>query len=76
MSEVARKKEMLLKTTDVAERLSVSPRTVARLASSGQIPAPVKIGGSVRWRATDIQAWIELGCPDRKKFEATMREGR
>ena len=70
MNEVARNKEILLKAADVAERLSVSPRTVARLNSSGRMPPPVRVGGSVRWRESDISQWIELNCPPRAEFEA------
>jgi predicted DNA-binding transcriptional regulator AlpA len=40
------------------------------LRSSGRLPKPVNIGGSVRWRASDIEKWIDWGCPDRKTFEA------
>ena len=59
----------LLNAKTVGEMLSLSKRQIFRLKSSGRIPAPVKIGGSVRWRQTDITDWIQLDCPDRKTFE-------
>lgn len=51
----------LLTSQDVAERLSISERSVWRLSSSGQIPKPVKVGGSTRWRVSDIEAFVKAG---------------
>ena len=59
----------LLTAKAVGEMLSLSKRQVFRLNSSGKIPAPVRISGSVRWRESDVNRWIELGCPDRATFE-------
>ena len=42
---------------DVAAYLKVSKRTVYRLASAKKIPA-FKVGGTWRFRATDIDGWI------------------
>ena len=56
---------MLISAASLAEQLDVSVRTVWRLLSSGKIPDPVKVGGSVRWRSNDIFAWIRDGCPER-----------
>ena len=64
----------LLTAKKVGELLTLSKRTIFRLDSSGKIPAPVRINGSVRWRGSDIQRWIELGCPDRTTFE--IRRGK
>ena len=51
-------------------RLSLSKRQIFRLNSFGKIPAPVKIGGSFRWRLSDVELWLSMNCPDRKTFEA------
>ncbi len=56
-------RERLLDVRQVATVLDVSVRSVHRLRDGGKIPAPVRIGGSVRWRATEIDAWIARGCP-------------
>lgn len=53
----------LLSAESVAQMLQVSVRTVWRLRSSGQLPHPVQVGGSIRWRADEVCAWIEAGCP-------------
>lgn len=46
-----------------------------RLASGGQVPRPITLGGSVRWRATELREWIAAGCPDRRTWEAMQRGG-
>ena len=49
----------LLTVRDVAFRLSMSVRNVWRKAETGEIPKPVKIGGkTIRWRVSDLQAWL------------------
>lgn len=53
----------LLSAERFAGLLDVSVRTLWRLRSAGKLPEPIRIGGSVRWRVTDIQAWMETGCP-------------
>ena len=60
----------LLTAQAVGKILSLSKRQIFRLNSSGKIPAPVRISGSVRWPNSTIQSWIDMGCPDRKAFEA------
>jgi len=39
----------------VASMLGVSPRTIRRLWSRGELPEPVKFGRSVRWRKLDLE---------------------
>ena len=53
----------LLCAETLAQRLDVSLRTLWRLRSSGKLPSPIKLGGSVRWRAVEIAAWVAAGCP-------------
>ena len=60
--------EKLMKIDSVAQLLQLSKRTVHRLNCAGKIPAPVKINGSIRWRESDINRWLDLGCPDRETF--------
>jgi prophage regulatory protein len=47
----------------------LSTRTIWRLRSAGKLPKPIRIGGAIRWRASDIELWLENGCPDQKTFE-------
>jgi excisionase family DNA binding protein len=52
----------LLRVDTVAALLDVSIRHVWRLADSGRMPRPVKLGGARRWRAEEIKDWIGKGC--------------
>jgi excisionase family DNA binding protein len=60
----------LLSVGDVAGKLRVSSRQIWKMLASGRIPAPVRLGRSVRFRAADIARWVELGCPSRDRLEA------
>jgi len=53
----------LISASQLADLLSVSERTLYRLKSIGQLPVPIVLGGSVRWRLTEIREWIAQGCP-------------
>lgn len=53
----------LLNVRDVAKLTGLAERTVHRFADCGKMPAPVRIGGAVRWRAGEIREWIRNGCP-------------
>lgn len=46
----------LLSIKDVSEILSLSKTTIWRQVKAGTLPAPIKIGGSTRWRRNDIEA--------------------
>lgn len=41
---------------DLAERYRVTTRQIWRMAERGLIPAPIKIGGSTRWRMEEVIA--------------------
>ena len=71
---VVQKDELqLLSAADAAKMCRISRRSWFRLNSSGRVPSCVRVGGSPRWRRTDLESWISKNCPDRKSFEA-MRE--
>jgi prophage regulatory protein len=55
----------------LAEILGLSLRSVRRLDASGKLPKPLRIGGAVRWRLSEITAWMDAGCPDRAEWERT-----
>ena len=64
----------LLTAKDAAKLCRLSKRSWFRFHACGKVPEPVRIGGSVRWRLSDIERWQAMGCPDRKSFEARKRE--
>ena len=65
----------LLNAKIFGQRLSLSKRQIFRLNACGKIPAPVRIGGAVRWIESEISAWITAGAPDRKTWEALKQQG-
>lgn len=66
---------LLLNARDAARLCGVSPATWHRLTSAGKNPPSLKIGGSVRWRRSDISSWIDAGCPDRRTWLVLVAEG-
>ena len=49
----------LLTRSDLQAVLRLSARTIGRLVARGGIPAPILVGQSHRWRASDIERFIE-----------------
>lgn len=48
----------LIGVAEVAVILGVSKRTIYRLVSAGEFPAPIRIRASSRWRRSTVNAWI------------------
>ena len=49
----------------------VSGRTWRRMASAGETPAPVRLGGKLRrWRVDELKRWAEARCPSRERWES------
>lgn len=59
------KEPLLLSARAAAQMCSKSLRTWRAWDSAGLVPAPIRIGRSTLWRAADLTAWIEAGCPKR-----------
>ena len=64
---------LAISARELARLLDVSPRQVWRLNSTGKLPKPIRLGGSVKWRREEIVAWLGQNCPDRAEWDA-MRE--
>ncbi len=64
--------DKLIDVKGVAERLGVSARQVWKLAAAGRLPAPVRLGRSVRWRESDIADFIRVGC-DMQALDAAQQ---
>ncbi len=60
---------ILLTVDELSDLLKVSNRTIWRMRSASQIPSPVRIGGGVRWRQSEIENWIQEGCPDQSNVQ-------
>ena len=63
--------ENYLTLKDVAELLKLSEKTIYRLAQQGEIPA-FKVGGSWRFRASDIQQWVAKQIEDQKSAKGSF----
>ncbi len=70
MTPVALTAAMMLSVDDVAIMLNCSTRHIWRLADSGRMPRPVKLGNLRRWRRVTLEGWLEEGCPDLRKARA------
>lgn len=65
---------LLVSRFDAAALAGVAIATWDRLVAAGKTPAPVRVGGCVRFRRADVERWIALGCPDRAGFESAAAE--
>ena len=57
---------------DLAKALQLSTRTVRRFIARGKAPPIVRLGGSIRFRLSDVKRWIESNS---REAEAHPRNG-
>lgn len=57
----------------VAALLSCSTKHVRRMADAGRCPAPIRLGGLVRWNRKVVQDWIAAGCPPVRTVRLSAR---
>ena len=53
----------MLDVDSVASLLNCPARHVYRLADSGRMPRPIRLGSLVRWNRAELDDWIARGCP-------------
>lgn len=58
------RKRAMLNVVDLGTRWGCSPRHVRRMADSGRIPRPIKLGNLIRWPVAVIEQWETDGCPN------------
>ena len=75
MEKHAIKNCQLLSAKMLGDMLSLSKRQIFRLNSCAKIPAPIRIGGAVRWSAQECADWLAAGAPDRSTWEAIKNAG-
>jgi excisionase family DNA binding protein len=51
--------EHLLTTREVADRFGVNPETILRWTRSGRLPAIRLSVGAIRFRESEIEAWLD-----------------
>ena len=54
--------DALLTPEHFAIILTCSVRFVARLRKAGRLPPAVRLGKLVRWRLSDVRAWVRAMC--------------
>jgi len=69
-------KTQLLNAKEVAAMLHVSQRHLWRQKAAGKLPKSIKVGECRRWLLSDIETWLDMGCPSQKQFEARKAEHR
>lgn len=57
----------LLTVDEAAAMAGCGRRSWWRYVSAGKAPAAVRLGGCVRWRRSELAAWIAAGCPRCRK---------
>ena len=61
---------LLLNAKHAAELCCCSERRWRDWHAMGLVPVPIHIGRAIFWRADELRAWVEAGCPNRKKWLA------
>ena len=67
---------LALSADEVAEILGISRAHVWKLASSGRLPRPVRLGRAVRWDRKTLEAWLAAGAPPRDRWESMRSSER
>lgn len=65
----------LLTIPQVARILQCGESVVRERDKKGLLPLPIRIGGTIQWRKTELKEWIGAKCPVREKWEL-MRQGK
>lgn len=68
----ASEESALLSADQAAELLAISVRHLHKLNVSERLPRPLRLGRAVRWRRSELLAWLAAGAPSRARWE-TMR---
>ena len=64
--------DKLLRRRQVEEVTGLSRSSIYRLMRNGEFPVPVRVGpAAVRWKASDISAWLESRPLATGEFEST-----
>ena len=64
--------DRLLRRRQVEEVTGLSRSSIYRLMRNGEFPAPVRVGpAAVRWKVSDITAWLESRPLSTGEFEST-----
>ena len=61
----------LIDRDELARRLSVGVSTLDRLRATGKVgPQAIRVGGAVRFRLTEVAAWLATPTPSGELFDS------
>jgi len=63
---------VVLTAEELASLLKSSLESIYRFNAKGLIPRPSRLGGQLRWKRAEIEAWIDAGMPSRSEWEAVL----
>ena len=66
----------LLTVNDIAKLLKLSTRSVWRLVKAKTIVEPIRIGGSIRWRPSDVATWIASIPQSERSLEDNLMQNQ
>src|SRR5262245_27802237 len=61
---------LLYDSSDLCHVLRCSMPTLHRLKAANKLPKALQLGGQLRWRVEEVQAWIRAGMPDGHSWAA------
>ena len=64
---------LLIDINGLAIVLSRSVASLHRDDAAGRLPAALRIGGSKRWRLSEISEWVKAGCPCRSEWQSRQQ---
>lgn len=67
--------KLALSAQEVGEVLGISRAHVWKLASSGRLPKPIRLGRAVRRAGRDLEEWLAAGAPPRDRWETIRSNG-
>jgi hypothetical protein len=66
--------KLLIDMAELAQRTSLSVRTLRRLDASRDIPGRVVVGRRVLFQTEILRRWVRAGLPDRKHWLALQKQ--
>jgi predicted DNA-binding transcriptional regulator AlpA len=66
---------LLLDIQQLCACLSIARPTYYKIAASGVLgPLPIKLCRKVLYSKTEIETWVQAGCPHRKQWQIQKQE--
>jgi len=67
-------KALLISAKEASGLLGIGRSLFYEMHSSGRLgPLPIRLGRAVRWQRSELEAWINAGCPARVKWIAIKK---